>query len=229
MDFYRKLEDYPVFAKAGAIVPMNPHRAQDNTLRPKPEMDIYVFPAANGEFTLYEDEGEYNNFENGAFATTRMSLSWGDTATFKIEGAKGDTSLIPAKRAYRIHLRGFNKDIRVTAFVGGKEIPCEISYNAKTLTASLSIVAQISEEIELKIEGENLVTDNGDLQERVYKIVRDAKVSLSRKGFINQAMHMDNYNHRYKTCRINFESFEERNFEGAIREQLMLLSDEFED
>ena len=229
MDFYRKTEDYPIFAKSGAIVPMNPHREMDNTLRPKPEMDIYIFPGANGEFTLYEDEGEYNNFEKGAFATTRMSLSWGDTATFKIEGAKGDASLIPAKRAYRIHLRGFNKDIKVTAFVGGKEIPCKSSYSAETLTVSLSIVAQISEEIELKIEGENLVTDNGDLQERVYNIVSRAKVSVSRKGFINSAMQMDNYNHRFKTCRINFESYEERNFEGAIREQLMLLSDEFED
>ncbi|MBQ6714561.1 MAG: DUF5110 domain-containing protein [Clostridia bacterium] len=229
MDFYRKLEDYPVFAKAGAIVPMQPHRARDNKLCPKPEMDIYIFPGANGEFTLYEDEGEYETFEKGAFATTRMSLSWGDIATFKIESAKGDTSLIPKIRAYRIYLRGFNKDIKVSAFVGGKEVPCESSYNAETLTVSLSIVAKTSEEIELKIEGENLVTDNGDLQERVYKIVRGAKVSMSRKGFINQAMHMDNYNHRYKTCRINFESFEERNFEGAIREQLMLLADEFED
>ena len=229
MDFYRKTEDYPIFAKSGAIVPMNTHREMDNTLGSKTEMDIYVFPAANGEFTLYEDEGEYNNYESGAFATTRMSLSWGENAVFTINAAEGDTSLIPEERKWNIHLRGFNKCITVTVYVNGKETPCETVYNGENYTTTLTLSAKTSEEVTLRIEGENLVTDNGDLQERVYNIVSRAKVSVSRKGFINSAMQMDNYNHRFKTCRINFESYEERNFEGAIREQLMLLSDEFED
>ena len=229
MDFYRKTEDYPIFAKAGAIVPLTPHIERDNTLGPKAETDLYVFPGASNEFTLYEDEGEYNNFEKGAFATTRMELFWDNTATFKIEGAKGDTSLIPMERKWNIHLRGFNKCITVKAFVNGKETLCEAVYDGGKLTTTITLTAKATDEIILKIEGENLITDNGDLQERVYKIVQTAKVSASRKGFINGAMHMDHYNHRYKTCRINFESFEERNFEGAIREQLMLLSDEFED
>ena len=229
MDFYRKTEDYPVFAKAGAIVPMNTHKAQDNTLGSKEEMDIYVFPAASNSFTLYEDEGEYNKYKDGAFSTTEMTLDFGEKAVFTINAALGDTSLIPESRKWNIYLRGFNKDIKVKCLVNGKEVEAEALYDAKTLTTALTVTAKTSETVTVEITGENLITDNGDLPERVYNIVREAKVSMSRKGFINQAMNMHHYNHRYKTCRINFESFEERNFEGAIREQLMLLKDEFEE
>ncbi len=72
-------------------------------------------------------------------------------------------------------------------------------------------------------------TDNGDVKERVSRIVAEAKVSTSRKGFIDSAMQMDHYDNHYKTCRINFDSYEDRNFEGAIKEQLTLLRDEYEE
>ncbi|MBQ8202844.1 MAG: DUF5110 domain-containing protein [Clostridia bacterium] len=228
MDFYRRTEDYPVFAKAGAIVPMNAHKAGDNHLGSSDKMDIYVFPAASNSFTLYEDEGEYNSYKDGAFSTTEMSLEWGENATFKIAAAKGDTSLIPENREWNIHLRGFNKDIKVKAFVNGKEIKAQSIYDSETLTTSLTVSAKTMDEVKVEIEGESLITDNGCFKERVSRIVAEAKVSASRKGHINAAMGMDHYNPHYKTCRINFDSFEDRNFEGAIKEQLTLLRDEYE-
>ncbi len=231
MSFYRALEDYPVFARAGAIVPMNPHRAKDNTLSPKPEMDIYVFPAASNSFTLYEDEGEYNNYEKGAFATTRMELSWGNTATFKIEAAKGDTSLIPVKRAYRIHLRGFNKGIKITAFVGGKEIPCESYYNEDTFTVSLSVVAKTNEEIELKIEGESLITDNGDIKGKIEQILINSKIAQNSKLKYFEAANFEGYPalERYRRMQsVADPTYEERYVLEAIKEQLTLLSDMYE-
>ena len=231
MDFYRALEDYPVFAKAGAIVPMNPHRAKINVLGPKPEMDIYVFPGASNEFTLYEDEGEYNNFEKGAFVTTRMELSWGDTATFKIDAAKGDTSLIPAKRAYRIHLRGFNKDIKVTAFVDGKEVSCKAVYCEKTLTVSLSVIAKTSEEIELKIEGENLVTDNGDIGKKIEKLLTNSKLSILGKTVLLDAAKFPNYVPLDKYRRMFNQghlTLKDKYVVEAIKEQLTLDKDIFD-
>ena len=35
-----------------------------------------VYPGADAEFTLYEDEGNNYNFEKGAYATTK--LKWDD-------------------------------------------------------------------------------------------------------------------------------------------------------
>ena len=38
-----------------------------------------VYPGADGEFVLYEDEGNNYNFENGAYATT-TACQWKDAA-----------------------------------------------------------------------------------------------------------------------------------------------------
>ncbi len=52
--FY-KLSDYPVFAKAGAIIPMLPERA-GNSMR-FDELEVKVF-VGDGEYTLYDEQGE---------------------------------------------------------------------------------------------------------------------------------------------------------------------------
>ena len=41
-------------------------------------LDIVVYPGANAEFTLYEDEGDNYNYEDGAFST--ITFTWNDKA-----------------------------------------------------------------------------------------------------------------------------------------------------
>ena len=41
-------------------------------------LELIVYPGANGEFTLYEDEGDNLNYENGAYSTIKMT--WNDKA-----------------------------------------------------------------------------------------------------------------------------------------------------
>ena len=48
----------PVFAKAGAIVPMNVLRPHDNKLLKSDSMEIFVFPGASNSFKIYEDDGD---------------------------------------------------------------------------------------------------------------------------------------------------------------------------
>ena len=69
MDVYRTVEQYPIFAKAGAIVPMEKFEG-GNSLGRKSDMELYVFAGADNTFTMYEDEGEYSRFENGVWAKT---------------------------------------------------------------------------------------------------------------------------------------------------------------
>ncbi|MBI5353940.1 MAG: DUF5110 domain-containing protein [Chloroflexi bacterium] len=101
------LEDIPVFAKAGAIIPLAPKVAWGGIDNPK-ELDVYVFPGADNVFKLYEDDGETTDYQNGKYAVTHFSLH---DNTFTVHSPEGDLSLIPAKRTYRIHLRGVNSAI----------------------------------------------------------------------------------------------------------------------
>jgi alpha-glucosidase (family GH31 glycosyl hydrolase) len=64
-------------------------------------LDIYIFPGADNDFELYEDDGETTDYQHGKYAITRFSLRGN---TFTIHPAQGDVSVIPQQRTYRIHI-----------------------------------------------------------------------------------------------------------------------------
>src|SRR5215208_5138239 len=58
------LDEIPVFARAGAIVPLVPQDALAGTETPA-QLTLKIFPCANGEFTLYEDDGVSGAYLDG--------------------------------------------------------------------------------------------------------------------------------------------------------------------
>ena len=98
---YRKYDEMPVLAKAGAIVPT--YEFKDNSVANPEEIILNIFPGADNTFTLYEDDGETRAYENGKCLKTKISLNW-QSRTITISAPEGDTSLIPENRSYRILL-----------------------------------------------------------------------------------------------------------------------------
>ena len=70
------LEHIPLFVKAGTILPLGKEGqyADDSVNSP---WEVRVYPGANGEYTLYEDEGNNYNYEKGLYSTIR--LTWNDS------------------------------------------------------------------------------------------------------------------------------------------------------
>jgi alpha-D-xyloside xylohydrolase len=65
----------PVYVKAGAILPIGPS-VQYATEKKWDELEIRVYPGADGEFTLYEDENDNYNYETGSYST--ILFKWND-------------------------------------------------------------------------------------------------------------------------------------------------------
>ncbi|MET0466648.1 MAG: glycoside hydrolase family 31 protein [Chitinophagaceae bacterium] len=65
----------PVFVKAGSILPAGPS-VQYATEKKWDELEIRVYPGADGEFLLYEDENDNYNYEKGIFST--IDFHWDD-------------------------------------------------------------------------------------------------------------------------------------------------------
>ena len=64
-------EEIPYFYKAGAIIPCNP---EVKNLKTRPEeLLLLVAPGDNGNTTLYEDQGDSQDYQNGAYTTTAIS------------------------------------------------------------------------------------------------------------------------------------------------------------
>ena len=131
------LEDIPVFAKAGAIVPLAPRVGWGGIANPK-ELDIYVFPGADNSFELYEDDGETTDYQRGKYAITRFTL---EKNVFAIQPVDGDIRFVPSKRKYRIHLRGV--DETASTSLAGKYDPATRTLSLKAITLKPTDSAQI--------------------------------------------------------------------------------------
>ncbi len=81
------IDEIPLFVRAGSIVPMGVPVQSTNEVQKISKLKIY--PGADGDFTLYSDDGTTYAYEQGKFETT--NLHWSD-ATHKLEqnGAKVD-------------------------------------------------------------------------------------------------------------------------------------------
>ena len=75
----------PLFARAGAIIPLGPE-VQWTGENPQGPLTIHVFAGADGAFTLYEDQGEDMGYARGEFA--RIPLTWDDAARTLTIGAR---------------------------------------------------------------------------------------------------------------------------------------------
>ncbi|MBP5347078.1 MAG: DUF5110 domain-containing protein [Bacteroidales bacterium] len=69
------LDRVPMFVRAGSILPMAPEMQYVGE-KTWEELEIRLYPGANGEFTLYEDEGDNYNYEKGKYAT--ITFIWND-------------------------------------------------------------------------------------------------------------------------------------------------------
>jgi alpha-D-xyloside xylohydrolase len=67
-------EAMPLYVRAGSIVPFGPS-LQWTGEKPADPLRVVVYTGREGSFTLYEDDGETNGHEKGAFSTIAMAWS----------------------------------------------------------------------------------------------------------------------------------------------------------
>ena len=104
------LDRVPMFVRAGSILPLAPEmqyvgeKSWDN-------LEIRVYPGADGSFTLYEDEGDNYNYEQGYYAT--ITFVWNDKArTLTIGTRQGGYKGMILDRQFTIVLpNGWQKTI----------------------------------------------------------------------------------------------------------------------
>jgi alpha-D-xyloside xylohydrolase len=90
----------PLYARAGSILPLGPESEYAGESKEAP-IELRIYRGANGQFTLYEDQGDTYAYEHGAYAT--ISLSWDEaSATLTIGARAGSYPGMPAQRGFRV-------------------------------------------------------------------------------------------------------------------------------
>jgi len=83
----KKLEEIPVYVRAGTILPVGPVVQYSEQVSKTP-LQIRIYPGKNGSFKMVEDDGVSYNYTKGNTRTT--AYAWNDktkTLTWKVSGA----------------------------------------------------------------------------------------------------------------------------------------------
>lgn len=90
----------PLYVKAGTILPIGP-KVQFATEKKWDNLEIRIYPGANGEFTLYEDENDNYDYEKGIYST--ISFTWDDAKkVLIINNRKGSFPGMLTERKFNI-------------------------------------------------------------------------------------------------------------------------------
>ena len=96
------LDRVPMFVRAGSILPLGPEM-QYTGEKPWDNLELRLYPGADGTFTLYEDEGDTYRYEQGVYATIRFN--WNDKVrTLTIAERQGSYPGMLSSRQFTVTL-----------------------------------------------------------------------------------------------------------------------------
>lgn len=164
---YRNLQEFPVFVKAGGIIPMAEPKTINDISNPE-NLRIEIYPGADNTFELYEDDGKTNNYKHGAYAVTKMEWQWSEKC-FKVCTPEGDRSVIPDKRNYTLVFNNITDVEDITVLADGKEVECDIdTYGTKTVIQ----INYVWNTVEVRFNNEIDIIKNNSKNEIVEMIKR---------------------------------------------------------
>lgn len=101
----------PLYVKAGSILPLA-EEMQYSGEKPWDYLMVNVYPGADAEFDLYEDEGDNYNYLDGKYSN--IKLSWNDKKrTLTIGNREGSYAGMPEQRTFKVVLPdGSSKEVK---------------------------------------------------------------------------------------------------------------------
>lgn len=182
-NFYRD-EDYPVFVKAGSIIPMNYNIKEDipSTL------ELNIYPLNDGTYNLYEDDGITNNYKKGMYMITNFSYHYEkDNYTLKISKSEGKNLL--SKRNYLLRFKN-TKNIKAV-YIEDKSITYNCYYDKNDFIIQINNLI-VGRSLEVNIKGENvLVSSIRLINEDIKEILYDLAINTSLKDKLDEILFSD--------------------------------------
>ena len=191
LEAWRDLDRMPVFAKPGAIVPLQmpaEGEALNSVANPR-ALQVVVFPGAENSFTLWEDDGAAQSKDR--WASTEMALRFeGDSAQFSIAPAEGATDVIPASRDWTVTFRGIAPEAMhaVRATVDGSAAAPEVAYDAETLSLTVTL-RDVPTSAAIAIDfADGLAVADDPVEADAFAVLKDAQMLYMTKEHAYRAI-----------------------------------------
>ena len=116
--------------------------------------------------------------------TTDIELHWEKEKAIVLHAAKGDTSLIPPKRMYRLELVG-GTEASVAVFKNEVQIEAEISYDAAMHTYTITLSDVTPTDTFRVAFGTELQLASNDVKRRIFDLLKCAEIEMDLKMTLN--------------------------------------------
>lgn len=204
LELYRSLEDIPVLAKEGAIIPLTDLTEYTNSVENPKELAVKIVPGKKNAFILMEDTGDTCEDKEENWAQTK--LEWRNENEFIIHPANGNLDVIPKRRTWKMEFYGIADVDNLEVTVGGKAIETERIYDEKRHICQVNIPeTEVTEQITISFSKGYLLRENNkpaeifallyqakieyEVKEKIYAYMKEGKTSSEVLGII-QAMHL---------------------------------------
>lgn len=180
-------EQYPVFVKAGTILVKSLNEYND-TSNPK-QMEIEVFPGNSNTYSIYEDDGITNNFQNGDYLITNVEYIYKkDSYVLTILPVNGKQGTVPQSRDYKIRFRNTSIASKVSSYVGNEQIANKYYSEASDLIIEINNVPT-NTQFTIICNGKNIEFDAMYIiNEDIVSIISDLPINTNAKQKIDSIM-----------------------------------------
>lgn len=186
-----KDEDYPVFAKAGSIIPFGDN-AQINDTTPPKNMEIQIFPGRSNTYTLYEDDGVSELYNRGFYLITTIDYNYmPSNYTVIVRATDGKSGIVPETRNYKFVFRNTKRASDVIVYFNDTKIE---SYNYTQGTNFVVEVKNVSTigQLTLNCKGKDIEIDAVRIiNEDIESIISDLQIETEMKEKIDAVFSSD--------------------------------------
>ena len=202
VSFY-KIEDYPIFAKKGSIIPLSNKSNINNTSNPT-DIEIHVFPGQNNTYRLYEDDGISSLYKEGFYLITEIDYNYlPNNYTLIIRSVEGKTGIVPEKRNYKIRFRNTKYSDDVVVYFDSTQINVANKYvEDNDFIVEINDISTVGQ-LTINCKGKDIEIDAVHVvNEDVDEILSDLQIETTLKEKIAEILFNDEYTYREKRMMI---------------------------
>ncbi len=178
-----KDEDYPVFAKAGAIIPLAVLDENINNTNSPKKMEIDVFPGSSNVYRLYEDDGISSLYKDGFYIITAIDFNYAtDNYSLSIHPVEGKTGIINDYRDYKVRFRNTRMPEKIVVDINSEVINDFEAYNDENDLIIVVKNVDTKKQLNINCTGNNIEIDAVRIiNEDINEIISDLKIETLLK------------------------------------------------
>lgn len=185
--FFRD-QDYPVFARSGAIIPLGITENINDTTPPT-DMEINIFPGQSNSYTLFEDDGESDLYRKDYYLLTQIDYNYlPNNYSVIIRAIEGKSNIIPEKRNYKIIFRNTKHTNNVSVYSNRDSVSFKTYIDGPNFVVEVKDVNTIGQ-LTINCQGQDIEIDAVRLiNEDIERILSDLQITNDLKEKIDSIL-----------------------------------------